>query len=198
MIYYTYIYYDPSKNNEPIYVGKGHDDRVWHHLTRLTNSPLYYRLRKMKKNGINPIIGIYAELDEEFAHFLEEELISKFGRKDLGRGTLLNLTDGGEGLSGYIHRTDSKNKMSKSRLGNKNGTGGKGKSKPLLSEAHKKAISQSQLGKINSEETKDKMSKSKTGKSFKLSICPHCNKSGGINNMKRWHFENCKNVIDAV
>lgn len=23
-------------------------------------------------------------------------------------------------------------------------------------------------------------------------ICPHCGKSGGTNNMKRWHFDNCK------
>ena len=22
--------------------------------------------------------------------------------------------------------------------------------------------------------------------------CPHCNKEGGSNNMKRWHFDNCK------
>lgn len=24
--------------------------------------------------------------------------------------------------------------------------------------------------------------------------CPHCNKIGGISPMKRWHFDNCKNV----
>ena len=26
----------------------------------------------------------------------------------------------------------------------------------------------------------------------KISVCPHCNKSGGAAIMKRWHFENCK------
>lgn len=34
--YYTYIYYDPSRNNEPIYVGKGYDKRAWDHLTSKT------------------------------------------------------------------------------------------------------------------------------------------------------------------
>lgn len=26
--YYTYVYYDPTRNNEPIYVGKGFNNRV--------------------------------------------------------------------------------------------------------------------------------------------------------------------------
>ena len=25
--------------------------------------------------------------------------------------------------------------------------------------------------------------------------CPHCNSLGGIGNMKRYHFENCKDII---
>lgn len=28
---------------------------------------------------------------------------------------------------------------------------------------------------------------------WKAVTCPHCSKQGGINIMKRWHFENCKN-----
>ena len=43
-----------------------------------------------------------------------------------------------------------------------------------------------------SEETKKKISESKTGKKHRLIKCPHCDKIGGENNMKRWHFENCK------
>jgi hypothetical protein len=27
---------------------------------------------------------------------------------------------------------------------------------------------------------------------YKITICPHCNKSGGINVMKRWHLDRCK------
>ena len=30
------------------------------------------------------------------------------------------------------------------------------------------------------------------GRICKRSICPHCNKEGGGNAMKQWHFDNCK------
>ena len=30
------------------------------------------------------------------------------------------------------------------------------------------------------------------GKIFEIITCPHCEKSGGSNAMKRWHFDNCK------
>ena len=57
--------------------------------------------------------AIYAGFDEEFALFLEEELIQKLGRKDLGLGTLLNLTDGGEGHSGCIRSAATRAKIRK-------------------------------------------------------------------------------------
>lgn len=46
---------------------------------------------------------------------LEIELIKKFGRKDLGKGKLLNMTDGGEGLVNISQVT--RNKMSLSKIG---------------------------------------------------------------------------------
>lgn len=55
-------------------------------------------------------------------------------------------------------------------------------------------------GKHKTDETKRKISESKQGVPSKLKgkpveriRCPHCNTIGGINIMKRWHFENCKN-----
>ena len=94
-LFYTYIYYDPSRNNEPIYVGQGKMDRVWEHLKSTFNHPFVNRLKHMKNNNISPNIGIYAGMDEELALLLEIELIAKFGRKDLKQGPLLNLTNGG-------------------------------------------------------------------------------------------------------
>jgi len=35
--YYTYIYYDPLRNWEPMYVGKGKDDRALVHLALKCN-----------------------------------------------------------------------------------------------------------------------------------------------------------------
>jgi hypothetical protein len=36
------------------------------------------------------------------------------------------------------------------------------------------------------------VSKSKMGKAQSIVKCPHCEKEGGINTMKQWHFERCK------
>lgn len=149
--FYTYIYYDPSRNNEPIYVGKGKKKRAWVHLSSSKKHPFIQRLQKILLNGGKPVIGVYAGLDEEFALLLEEELISKFGRKDLGKGTLLNLTNGGEGTSG-----------STALLGKKK------------SEVAKRNMSKAKKGKPNgrkgifkhSQDTKDNLSISLTGRTF--------------------------------
>jgi hypothetical protein len=101
-IYYTYLYCDPSRNNEPIYIGKGCKDRAYKHWSKTgkfghKKHPFIQRLEYMYKTGIEPIIEfICKDVDEELAFFVEEEAIAKFGRKDLGKGTLLNLTDGGD------------------------------------------------------------------------------------------------------
>jgi len=43
-------------------------------------------------------------------------------------------------------------------------------------------------GKTLSEEAKEKFRKPKS-----KSVCPYCNKEGGTNGLKRYHFDNCKN-----
>jgi len=53
----------------------------------------------------------------------------------------------------------------------------------------KSKISNTTKGKPKSEETKMKMRKPK--KPQKQVTCPNCEKSGGLNNMTRYHFTNC-------
>lgn len=137
-LFYTYILYDPSRNNEPFYVGKGKGDRAWRHFGRKGIHPLIQRLQFLKRNNIQPYIGIYGALDEEFSLFLEQELISKFGRKDLNKGSLLNLTDGGE-------------------------IGPKG-SKHTFTKTHRDNLSKSSIGKKKSDSAKNNMSLAKFGK----------------------------------
>ena len=48
-------------------------------------------------------------------------------------------------------------------------------------------------GKNHTEESIQKMRKPK-----EKSTCPHCNKIGGISQMKRWHYNNCKLLDIAV
>jgi hypothetical protein len=103
--YYTYRYTDPARN-EVIYIGKGKNRRAYQHLTSKKQHPFMQRLAKMKREGVEPIIDFIAQgVDEEFAHFVEEEAIALHGRKNLGQGTLLNLTNGGETESGIKRLT---------------------------------------------------------------------------------------------
>lgn len=67
---------------------------------------------------------------------------------------------------------------------------------------HNKKISRALIGTIFSKERCENISKSKKGKiawnkgkKSKTIICPYCLKEGGISNMKRWHFNNCKEKI---
>jgi hypothetical protein len=53
-------------------------------------------------------------------------------------------------------------------------------------------MSEAKMGKSLKESTKEKMSKVAKGKKKPICKCPNCDKVGGIPQMKRWHFENCK------
>ncbi len=113
----------------------------------------------MKKNNIKPVIGLYSGLEEEFAHLLEQELISKFGRKDLGNGPLLNLTDGGEGASGIIWSKERKDQWSMNRIGEKNPMSGK-----KQSDAAKNNIGKSQPKiRVYTDDTRKKQTTRQTG-----------------------------------
>jgi hypothetical protein len=68
----------------------------------------YLRFIKGKKESVSPpkdksrIILLKQNLTEEEAFKHEKYMIAVFGRKDLETGILRNLTDGGDGVSGYI------------------------------------------------------------------------------------------------
>ena len=96
----------------------------------------------------------------------EKEFISLYGRKDLNKGTLVNFTDGGEGMSGHVPTQEHKNKISKSNKGKIGWSRGK-----KLSESHVKALSISHKGqqpymkgKKHNADAKLKMSIAKLGK----------------------------------
>lgn len=117
---YVYIYRDPSRGNEPIYVGKGKGNRAQFHLSRTDKHPMTHRVQKMLRENVSPVVAFIASgIDDELACLVEQEAISKFGRKDLGKGPLLNLTDGGEGTSGRVASAALRANMSKAKAGAK-------------------------------------------------------------------------------
>ena len=50
----------------------------------------------------------------------------------------------------------------------------------------------SKIGKKQSQETIEKRRAKAIGRAVPKIICPHCQKSGGIGAMRRWHLDNCK------
>jgi hypothetical protein len=112
-LFYIYQYFDPIRK-EPIYIGKGSGKRYLYHLYRRNtkNTPFYNRIKWIKKQGREPLITkLHEDFSEEKVFKIETNLIKKIGRKDLGKGPLLNLTDGGEGKSGFKFSKESINKM---------------------------------------------------------------------------------------
>ncbi len=118
---YVYIYLDPRITPaEPIYIGKGSGKRANFHKTRANNPILKRKINKIKELGLEPIVEIYKDnISDNEALNLEIELILKFGRVDLGTGTLCNLTEGGEGSSGRIASEETKKLWSEQRKGKK-------------------------------------------------------------------------------
>lgn len=92
-LYYVYIYFDPSRDLEPFYVGKGYSLRCFSHLGR-GGDDFGDRLKELRRNEIEPVIEQYFCDTEDQAFALEAELISSIGRKNIGIGPLLNKNSG--------------------------------------------------------------------------------------------------------
>ena len=108
MEYYTYAYL--REDRTPYYIGKGQGNRAYRRSKKDIKPP------KDKSR----IIYLKQNLTEEEAFKHEIYMIAVFGRKDLGTGILHNRTDGGDGVSGAIFTEATRNRMSQSRMGDKN------------------------------------------------------------------------------
>lgn len=112
--YYTYILEDDTGNI--FYIGKGSKtesyDRVEYHMKYWYNNKNRKLTNKIKKleGNFKVVIVFESEVEKECLDY-EIYLIKQYGRN-----TLCNLTDGGEGLSGYSHSVETKAKISKARI----------------------------------------------------------------------------------
>lgn len=111
-----YVYVMRRPNGEPFYVGKGCRRRIASHERDALNGVDGLRHRYIKKIWRSgslvdyDIIGYYATEMEAFAE--ETALIARLGRRKLGSGPLINLTDGGEGPTGAKHSAATRKKLS--------------------------------------------------------------------------------------
>ena len=91
--------YRPSAKNHEDYYSRAYQDnkrnRFWHFITDKTDYE----------------VEILFECDSrDFIKQKEIEFIKLYGRRDLGEGTLVNLTDGGDGMNNNIQSEETINK----------------------------------------------------------------------------------------
>jgi len=155
--YYVYVYLD--SDNVPFYVGKGQGSRYYVSGHFHESSPNRFLKNKICKIGVDTIKVhfLYKNLSEEEAFYWEKYWIKYYGRRDLGEGSLCNLTDGGEG-SGHSVSTETRHQISKTLKGHKISVETKRKiSEALISEALKGNVP-GMAGKKHTEETRQKIS----------------------------------------
>jgi hypothetical protein len=152
-----YVYAFLRDDLTPYYIGKGKGNRAFVTSGRAIPSP---------QNPTHVVI-LACNLTEAGAFTLEQTLIRCFGRSKTNSGILHNLTEGGEGTSGYRHRQETKDTIgrintnpSADRVA-KIVAAVKGKPK---SATHREALRLANIGKKLPEEQKQKMRLAHLGK----------------------------------
>jgi hypothetical protein len=132
--FYVYLHFRKT-DGSVFYVGRGCRNRANSSYRRSK----YWR-NIVNKNGLG-VIKLVENITSEEANRLESEIIKFYGRIDLQTGILINMTDGGDGVIGYRHSEEFKNKKRLDMLGNKHSVDNK-----------------TWVGKKHSQESKNKMS----------------------------------------
>lgn len=137
--FYVYAYVDPRKfgdyqydisespikidestlifEYQPFYIGKGKNNRCYIGLKSDENQIFklkYNKIQSMIESGNPPIvIKLYENLTEEEALQMEVYLIGRIGKIINKTGTLVNITDGGDGGNGFKHSDEWRKVLSK-------------------------------------------------------------------------------------
>lgn len=167
--FYVYVYLDPRRPGnytfpgadvsflyEPFYVGKGGTERrKYSHLESFVskkerNTLKSNKIKKILDSELKPFIEVvYSDLAEASAFTLEKHLISVIGRIDKKTGTLTNLTDGGDGVSGRVYSQEDRDRI-RERLRDNHPFQGR-----HHKESTKELLRQRNLGKKFTEERKE-------------------------------------------
>lgn len=132
--------------NEIFYIGIGKTEK---RAYSIQGRNIHWK-RIVEKYGYSIEI-IHTGLSYDDAFTLEKLYIEKYGRRDLGIGCLVNMTDGGEGRVNISVSEKTRKKMSDSLKGRQ------------ITKEQRKKISETSKGRKVSEETKRKMSESNKG-----------------------------------
>lgn len=170
--------------NEPFYIGVGSNEDTGRydraHRSKPKNRNIFWQRVVAKTEYLVEIMIENISIEEALKK--EVEFIKLYGRKNLGLGSLVNLTDGGDGVRNYVVSDETKLKISIANKGKKWPN-----KKPLSKESRAKIRialtgrkrpeefvakmignkhglgNTNMLGKRHTDESKLKMSLSKTG-----------------------------------
>jgi hypothetical protein len=136
--------------NEVFYVGIGSDTPYYRRAGERARRSKFWKKIIAKTEWVSEII--FDDISWEEAIIKEIEFIKLYGRKNLGTGTLVNLTDGGEGTVNKVFSEEYRRNLSNSMIGR------------VVSEEMKQKLRTYRLGKPNSEEARKKISLANKGK----------------------------------
>jgi len=168
---YRHVRHD---TNEVFYIGLSFkDDNNYRRAYSKLERNFYWN--NVVKNTTYSVHIMMEGLSFEETKEKEIEFIALYGRRDLGKGTLVNFTDGGGGTVGLIvsdekrqqhsiamkgkkHTQETKDKMSFAQVGEKNHMFGK-----TASDETKEKLRAASTGRKHTQKTKDKLSCERMG-----------------------------------
>ena len=184
------VYRHLKPNGETFYIGIGKDNRPYQKKSRSK----FWR-DVVKKYPNYEVQVLKSDLSREDACELEQILISYYGRKDLGKGSLVNLTDGGDGLINMSQHI--KDKISKAKKGKK----GWNKGIPMSEETKlkmsnsRKGVTPWNKGKKRTEETRRKISESAINRYKNAENNPFYGKKHSDETIERLRKTNTKRLV---
>jgi len=194
-LFYIYAYLREF-DLTPYYIGKGKGNRAWNYHENIKIPTDKRRIIIMESN-----------LSEIGALALERRYIRWYGRKSNKTGILRNISDGGEGTSGFVHSDETKEIIRQTNLGRKQTQEHIKKRQTAAVATRRKRENYSNISDETKKEMSRKLSLALTGvpkseehiskmklrpQNTRIITCNYCGKTGDYKNMLRWHFTNCK------
>lgn len=187
-----YSLYKITNNlNQKVYIGytKGKvESRFKRHIYESKN-PTSLLHKSLLHHGSDQfsIETIYQSFDHSHIQEMEKYFI-KFYNSYYKFRKGYNMTFGGDGGATFTGRKHTKETLLKKSISAKLNHQ---KYPRTHTEETKEKIKNSLIGRVQPQSQKDKVSAALKGRPKSKGTCPHCQKTGGLTNMKRYHFDNC-------
>lgn len=185
-MFYVYCYLDVF--NRPYYIGKGKGNRYRKKHHNVPVPPL------------DRIVFLVKDTTDEWSCFMEKYYIDHYGRLDDGTGTLLNKTDGGDGLNGSIVVTEDHREWSRMNMIN-NPPMNRIDDETRQRMSKELSIRMKKNNPTNSSLVRNKISKSRKGvpsKKWKYCITFNNGTEIIVTNLKEWCKENNHSYVGVI